>query len=155
MMLSEHFSLEEMTHSDTAARLGINNTPDAPTLLNLHFLASRMEIVRKIFGKPIIVTSGYRCEELNRAIGGSPSSAHRLGLACDFRVLVSPNKTMNISDACETLADEARKTKLAFDQIILEWTWTHVGFSPQMRSQILTAKRGLGNRAFYVEGFHA
>src|SRR5436309_4153487 len=85
MMLSEHFSLEELTASEVAARAGIDNTPSAETMRNLLRLAAGLELVRAAIGNsPIHVTSGYRSPRLNRMVGGSKHSMHMQGLAADI-----------------------------------------------------------------------
>lgn len=83
--MSEHFSLEEMTWSDTARSNGIPNTPGPKERLALANLCQKiLEPVRKKFGLPITVTSGYRSEALNRAVGGSRTSQHMTGDAADI-----------------------------------------------------------------------
>ncbi len=79
MMLSPHFSLEELTISDYAARHGIDNAPPPAVFETLQRTAQKMETVRRVLGYPIHVTSGFRCAELNKAIGGVPISAHLTG----------------------------------------------------------------------------
>ena len=84
MQLSEHFSLEEATHSDTATRLGINNQPSPQQLENMKKAAAGMEEVRKLLGKSIHVNSWLRLPEVNVAVGGSKISSHMDGWAIDF-----------------------------------------------------------------------
>ena len=79
MRLSPNFSLAEMTFSQTADRLGIANTPSSKVIDNLRRLAEALEEVRLWLGKPVVITSGYRCAELNRQIPGS--SAHQCACA--------------------------------------------------------------------------
>jgi zinc D-Ala-D-Ala carboxypeptidase len=84
-MLSANFALEEFTESQTAARKGIDNTPDAATLKNLKALADALEVVREKLGNlPMRISSGYRSPALNKAVGGSKNSSHMSGLAVDF-----------------------------------------------------------------------
>jgi len=79
-MLSPHFALEEFLASQTAARLGIDSDPDTTAFANLRGLAVVMESVRMILrNKQILISSGYRSPILNRAVGGAPHSAHKLG----------------------------------------------------------------------------
>lgn len=81
----KYFSIQELTRSDTADRLGIDNTPDAVVVGRLETLVEQLlDPLREAFGHPIIVTSGYRCPELNTAVGGSPTSAHLQGFAADL-----------------------------------------------------------------------
>ena len=130
MILSEHFSLEEATHSDTAIRLGINNQPNARQLENMKKAAIGMEQVRALLGKSISVNSWIRLPEVNVAVGGSKVSSHMDGWAIDF---VSPFGTPYA--VCKAI--EASGIK--FDQMIYEYgKWTHISFAPEMRQQKLT-----------------
>lgn len=137
MYLSEHFTLAEMTVSESAARQGIDNTPSADTLVNLRRLCTFLEQVRSLFDSPVLISSGYRSIELNRAIGGSTSSAHTHGLAADINV---PNVTPG--ELAQRLAD----SPLMFDQLILEYDqWVHLGLSTTAeRRQLLTVRKGTG-----------
>lgn len=89
--LSRHFSLAEFTASDTAARLGIDNTPDAETIPHLVQTAAMLERIRMAVGLktgrdlPVLVSSGYRCLPLNRAIGSHDGSHHVTGHAADIK----------------------------------------------------------------------
>jgi len=125
--LSEHFTLDEFTASQTAAREGIPNEPDGQSLENLGYLAKTMEKVRTILGnRPIIISSGYRGPQLNEAIGGSKTSAHMYGLACDFTCPGAGTPT----DICRVL--EPHMQELHVDQLILEYPpngWVHLGIS--------------------------
>ncbi len=81
----KHFTLNELTRSATAERLGIDNTPDATHVANLTRLVDRvLDPAREAFGAPIYVNSGYRCPELNRAVGGAVRSYHLQGRAADL-----------------------------------------------------------------------
>jgi hypothetical protein len=85
MNLSPNFALDELTASETAARHGIDNTPDQATIQNLTRLANALQEVRALLGnKVIIISSGYRSPELNQKVGGSATSDHCKGLAADF-----------------------------------------------------------------------
>lgn len=81
--MTPHFSLKELTASSTAERLRITNTPALEHLSNLHDTAAMLEYVREELGYPVIVTSGYRCPTLNKAVGGVTSSDHVSGQAAD------------------------------------------------------------------------
>ena len=133
--LSEHFTLEEFTYSETAESCGIDNTPDDAVIANLTRLAGVMEEVRRIcVDYPVTVTSGYRCLALNEAIGGATESAHLHGLGCDFIIpdYGSPH------DVC--LAIEPYIDVLGVDQLIWEYgDWVHLGLSEgEPRCQCLT-----------------
>ena len=83
--LTEHFTLEELVKSDTAARLGIDNTPTPEACANLQRLAIEvLEPLRLLLGVPVIVSSGYRCAALNKAVGGMRTSQHQKGQAADL-----------------------------------------------------------------------
>jgi zinc D-Ala-D-Ala carboxypeptidase len=120
-MLSANFSLDEFIFSQTAARSGIDNTPDAATLRNLKHLAEQLEIVRDALGKvPILVSSGYRSVALNRAVKGAKNSAHLTGLAVDF---TAPRFGTVLQTAKAVAA-----CPIAYDQVIYEFgRWVHLG----------------------------
>lgn len=81
----KHFTLDEMIHSDTADRFGIDNTPTSDVIDNLDRLVARvLDRLRDEWNHPIIVTSGYRCKELNTAVGGTRNSQHLKGQAADI-----------------------------------------------------------------------
>lgn len=145
MNLSEHFTLEEFTHSDTAARLGINNTPDGAMLERLKHTAEQLEAVRTLLGHPIQVTSAYRSVALNAAVpGSSNTSAHTLGYAVDLKCPAFGSPL----DVCRAIAASGIK----FDQIIHEYgSWCHVSFDPKLRGQTLTKLTGQP----YTQGLHA
>lgn len=84
LKLTPHFSLKEMTASGTAARLKISNAPPSDVKANLKRLCVELEKVRAITGKPLKVLSGYRCAEVNSAVGGAKNSYHLHGCAADF-----------------------------------------------------------------------
>lgn len=129
--LSPHFSLEEMCFSQTATRHRIDNTPPPEIIERLRHTASQLEVVRGLIGQPIIVSSGYRSPELNKAVGGSSNSAHCKGFAVDFTCPAygTPLKICKAIDAA----------KIQFDQLIQEGTWVHISFSIPMRQEVLTA----------------
>jgi zinc D-Ala-D-Ala carboxypeptidase len=119
-MLSTNFTLDEFIFSQTAARLGIDNTPPAEVLANLKRLAQALEQVRSALGgAPILISSGYRSPALNRAVKGARNSAHVLGLAVDF---TAPR----FGTVLQT-AKAAAASGVAFDQIIHEFgRWVHL-----------------------------
>lgn len=132
--ITRHFHLSEFVVSDTAARLGIDNTPPAQVLATLtNVLVPAMQQVRDLLGVPVIVKSGYRCPLLNSAVRGSPSSQHCDGHACDF---VAPG-----FGSAQVVARHLVKhmAALHFDQLIFEGGWVHISFAPRPRNQVLTA----------------
>lgn len=131
MKLSEHFTLEELTFSQTAVRNGINNNPSQAVRNNLKTLADNLEKIRTFLGNPLRISSAFRCMELNRKIGGSVNSAHMDGLAADFTC----EKFGKPIDVVKAL----HKSGIKVDQVICEGTWVHVSFDPKMRQQFLTA----------------
>jgi hypothetical protein len=122
MNLSEHFTLEELTASETAARNGWDNTPNATELSNLVRLSAFLEEVKIVLGgKPVMINSAFRSKLVNDAVGSKDSSQHRIGCAADIRV---PNMT----------PDEVVKAVIAsgiqYDQVIREFDrWTHISIS--------------------------
>lgn len=142
MQLSEHFSLEEMTQSQTASRLGLDNTPSDQVTDNLRATCEKFEAVRDLLGLPITVTSGYRSPAVNKAVGGVGTSAHCEGWAVDFicPAFGSPYQ----------IAEKIMASGLRFDQLIMEHTWVHIAFAPAMRQQPLTLVAGGG----YKPGIH-
>jgi putative chitinase len=116
MNLSEHFTLEELTHTDHRE---FDNTPNDEEMANLVRLAEFMEKVKEVLGgRPIIVNSAFRSAEVNRAVGSSDRSQHRRGTACDFRVPgMTPDQVVRAIIAAN----------LPFDQCIREFDrWTHI-----------------------------
>lgn len=82
----KYFTLSELCNSSTADKLGIDNTPTDPVILsNLDYIMDQLDTIREGYGKPIIINSGYRCPELNKAVGGVADSYHQKGLAVDIR----------------------------------------------------------------------
>ena len=125
MMLTSHFSLEELTASEVATRAGIDNAPSPEAAANLVRLAEGLELVRRALGnKDIHVTSGYRSARLNQMVGGSKNSMHIEGLAAD---ILCPRLGPPL-DVCRAIA----KSRVGVDQIIHEFgRWCHVAFPPR------------------------
>lgn len=133
MKLSHHFTLAELTHSGKAAELGLDNTPPPLIVENLRALAETLEQVRALVGRPVIVSSGYRSQEVNKAVGGGRNSAHMLGLAADIKCS-GPSPL--------ALARLIRDSGIEYDQLIREPTWAHIGLSlGKPRGELLTARR--------------
>lgn len=144
MKLTEHFTLEEFTHSNIASRLRIDNRVPDELMANIQLTANKLELVRKVLGFPIMITSGYRCPLLNARVGGVSTSAHTKGLAVDFHCAYGTPK-----EICQCLID----TGVQFDKLIQEHNqWVHIGFSPNYNRQIvLTAIKNSG-KTVYVNG---
>ena len=137
MMLSEHFSLEELFFSRFAIEHGIDNTPDERVADQLKSLAlGILEPVRAIHGLPVIVDCGYRCPAVNSGVGGAPDSQHLLGQAADIRIPgVSHNRLMH----------EVIASGIMFDEIIYEageLGWIHISCSIAPRRKALQTPTG-------------
>lgn len=123
MNLSPHFSLAEMTASQTASRKGIDNTPSLEIVENLTRLCAFLETVRDVLQSPMNISSGYRSPELNAAIGGAENSQHCQGVASDF---TSSHYTLD--GIIKLIISE----QLPFDQLIKEFSdgngggWVHI-----------------------------
>jgi zinc D-Ala-D-Ala carboxypeptidase len=146
--LTPNFTLAELTHSETAERLGLDNQPDAGQLANLTRLADMLEQVRALLRKPIIVTSALRTLPVNRVIGSKDTSQHTKGCAADIKVPgMTPDQVVRAIVA----------SGLSFDQVIREFAkpngsgWTHLSIpnttdtSPRRMALIIDDQ---GTRAF-------
>lgn len=143
MDLSTHFSLQEFTASQTAARLGLDNKAPQSVMRALLRTATGLEGVRTLLCAPIIISSGYRSPEVNKAIGGAPSSQHVKGEAVDF---ICPGYGSPLK-ICKAIVASGIK----FDQLIQEGQWVHISFSDANRREVLTASFGPGG-ATYSQG---
>lgn len=115
MNLSEHFTLDELTHTDHRE---LDNTPNAAEIENLKRLAAMLEQVRAACGRAILVNSAFRSAEVNKAVGSTDRSQHRIGCAADIRV---PEMTP------DQVVKAVMDAKLPFDQLIREFDrWTHI-----------------------------
>lgn len=142
----KYFTITELTKSATAKRNGIDNKPSATVERKLVALIEKvLDPLREAYGAPIIVTSGYRCEKLNRLVGGAASSQHVKGEAVDIRT-VSDKPEDN-----KKLYDLILKLKLPFDQLINEYgyDWVHVSYGSKHRRQKLRAVKRNG-RTVYI-----
>jgi hypothetical protein len=141
MNLSPHFTLDELTHTDHRE---IDNSPTQAEIENLQRLANFLEEVKEVLGgKPVMISSGFRCKALNDAVGSKDTSQHRIGCAADFRV---PSMT----------PDEVVKSiivsGIGYDQVIREFDrWTHISISntedTSPRKQALIIDK-MGTRAY-------
>jgi len=134
MNLSTHFTLDEMTVSQEAARRGIDNTPSLEIVDNLRWTASLLEEVRELLGVSIIVTSGYRSPKANAAIGGAKNSQHVRGFAAD---IIAPD----FGDPYQ-VAKAISESSIRYDQLINEFgRWVHISVSEAPRRQDLSVFR--------------
>ena len=143
MKLSPNFTLEELTHSDIAVRLGIDNTPDVIITANLTRLAKFLEEVRRVVGRPIMVNSAYRSPKVNEAVGSKPTSQHCNGCAADIKV---PGLTP------DDIVSFVIKSNIEYDQLIREFdSWVHISipnnFADKPRKQVLIIDKS-GTRPF-------
>jgi hypothetical protein len=142
MRISEHVSYREATKSNTATRRGIDNTPSDYEITNMVGVAENIfEPLRKWVGGPIKITSMYRCEELNRAIGGSSRSQHCEGRAMDL------DDTFGYKTNAEMF--EYIRENLNFDNLIYEFgddnnpDWIHVSYisDDENRNRVMRAEK--------------
>jgi len=148
MRLTKHFTLEELTFSQTAARMGIVNAADGRIVENLRTLAETvLQPLRDHVGAPIVVTSGYRSSKLNIAVGGSINSEHMDGRAAD---ITCPG--MSALELCRAIREQG----LPYNQLIHEFDlWCHVSIAPpgaEPMRQCLTARRSARGRVYYLNG---
>ena len=151
MQLSEHLSLAEVTRSESAKRKGISNMPTPEHIENFKLLAENIfEPIRNHFGKPIYISSGYRSEALNKAVGGAKSSQHCKGEAIDIDMDGNANGVTN------KMVFDYIKDNLNFDQLIWEFgttsnpDWVHVSYNSdgKQRKQILRAVKSGGATSY-------
>lgn len=152
MQLSKNFSLKELTASQTAARMGLNNNPSEDHMNNLKTLCEKvLQPIRDHYGKVVTVSSGYRSPELCTKIGSSVNSQHSKGEAADFEIYGVSN-----AELCKWIANN-----LKFDQMILEFHnldepnsgWIHCSYKNEEdnRNQILRAYKDDMGKTKYVE----
>lgn len=131
--MAEYFSLQELQRSDAAARLGIDNTPPPEARNRLSALINNcLDPIRRLWGAPVIVNSGFRCPALNKAVGGAPASSHLRGEAADI--------TTGSHDGNRRLFGMILDSGLDFDQLIDErnYSWLHVSYrAGNNRRQVL------------------
>lgn len=131
-MISKHITLREATYSPTALRLGISNKPDEIVLKNMKLVAEKcFEPLREWYGKPIKINSFYRCNSLNNAVKGSPTSEHVKGMAIDMDA-GSKEENKKLFEWC--------KKNLTFTQLINEYdfSWVHISYNEnKLKNEIL------------------
>jgi len=145
--ISKHITYKEATRSATALRLGIENIPNQYELHNMEIVAKKVfEPLREAVDAPIKINSFFRCEELNKAIGGSTKSQHCQGRAIDIDDVYG-----NVSNA---FMYYYIKDNLDFDQLIWEFgndenpSWVHVSYSSKNRKQVLKATKKNGKTIY-------
>jgi zinc D-Ala-D-Ala carboxypeptidase len=154
MQLTANFSLHELTKSETALRMGFDNTPGEAEIASLKLLAEKvLQPIRNHFAKGVKVNSGYRSPESNAAVKGSRTSDHCLGRAADIEIPGVPN-----AELAQWIMDN-----LEYTQLILEFYtpgipdsgWVHVSYDPNnLKKQELTAMKVAG-KTQYVPGLVA
>lgn len=130
--MSSYFTLSELTRSDVAVARGIDNTPTPQAQERLQVLIEKLlDPLRKLWGAPITVNSGYRSPLLNKAVRGASNSQHLRGEAADI--------SAGSPAANRKLFDLLRSSNLSFDQLIDErnYTWIHVSWCGSNRRQVL------------------
>ena len=133
----KYFSIEELTASATALREGIDNRPSKCAYHLLHVLVDQLlDPIREAWGEPIVVSSGYRCKELNELVGGAKHSHHLIGCAAD---LICGNRAdhRKLFRLIQKMQQEGR---IKFTQLILEndGRWIHISYVPSdLRSQVI------------------
>jgi len=148
MNLSRHFTLEELTVSQTAVRAGLPNTPSQAAQNNLRLTAAMLEQVRVLLhDRAITVTSGFRSVAVNELLGSHVTSGHCQGLAADFicPTFGTPRQI------CEAIV----ASDIVFDQLIYEGTWIHISTvtrGKKARRQVLTAVFKAGAPTTYLNG---
>ena len=122
--LTEHFTLEEMIASTTADKYGIKNTPTKQQISELTRLCKDvLEPIRQKLGKPITVTSGFRCKTLNHYIGGATTSQHMYGTAADIKC-----KQITVKELFDFISDMIKNNEIEVRQLIDEYnySWVHI-----------------------------
>lgn len=123
IQLTRHFMLSEFTKSSTAEAHGIDNTPSLEVVSNLQYLCREvLEPLREWMNEPIIISSGYRCPKLNKAVGGVSKSQHLTGEACDIHL---PSKDIGRRYA-EFILDNCRFDQMLFETDSNGTSWLHV-----------------------------
>ena len=130
--MKNYFTVAELTQSDTAKKFKIDNTPSAEIKMHMKELIEKLlNPIREAWGSSIIVSSGYRCPELNAKVGGAKTSAHLTGYAAD---LIPGNGKR--AQFIKFVQDFLRKSNIPFDQCINEYNrWCHVGLYGSFKKQ--------------------
>ena len=134
--MKNYFTIQELVKSDSAKIYGIDNTPNSTERAHLQELITNLlNPIREAWGSAIIVTSGFRCEALNKKVGGVSTSAHKYGYAAD---LIPANGKK--AEFIRFVQNFCRNNNIKFDQCINEYNkWIHIGIKNrfgQQRKQI-------------------
>lgn len=154
MNLTANFTLSEMTKSETALRHDLDNTPGKTEIANLKVLCEQiLQPVRDHYGKGVKVNSGFRHPNVNKAVGGSPTSDHCKGQAADIEIPGVAN-----AELAQWIADNLEYTQLILEfytQGIPDSGWVHVSYDPaNLKKQQLTAVKQNG-KTVYLPGLQA
>lgn len=138
MQLTKNFTLSELTESAKARELGIDNTIPPLLMGNAKALTERLQIIRDVLRVPVRISSGYRCEALNKAVGGAYTSQHLLCLAAD---IYADGYTAS------QLFGAIQKMNISYDQLIIERVglkeWVHISVQPYERNEKLGYTNGV------------
>lgn len=143
--MGKYFTIAELTYSAAAARKKIDNTPNEEELAHLNELIEVLDRIREAWGSAIIVSSGFRCERLNKILGGAKNSAHKYGYAVDIEPKNGKNK-----EFLKFLEKWLLDNNQPWDQLISEYpvdgvpAWIHFGLKNKdgkQRRQVFTIKK--------------
>ena len=131
----KYFTLNELTRSDTATKNKIDNTPTAEAVKNLTVLVDNvLDPLREMYGKPIYISSGYRCPRLNKAVGGVACSQHKTGQAADIqqvkKIIQNGEEVTVVDHEANRRVFKLIEENFVFDQLLWEngGQWVHVSF---------------------------
>lgn len=138
--MGNYFTIDDLVYSNTAKARGIDNTPTKEAEGNLRTLIKEcLNPIREIYGKPILVSSGYRCDELNNAVGGAKTSQHRSGNAVDL----VPASGGSLKEIFESAVKYGKYDQLIYEENTKGNKWVHVSYdNNRKRGQILLYKNG-------------
>lgn len=140
--ITQHFKYSELNHSGYAASNGMRNVAEGYAKENQEWLAIVLETIRNHFNVPMTITSGYRSPKVNKAVGGSPTSAHMHGSAADVVFADVAKNTLAQRKRAYEVARYLESIGVKYDQIIWYPTWIHIGmrFRSKPRGQVFASK---------------
>lgn len=142
MKLTDNFTLEELIKSSTATKLNIDNNPTEEITSNLLELSTKiLQPIRNVYGKPIVISSGYRCTKLNKAVGGVSTSQHVKGEAADIHTVY--DTVQHNKELFKLIEKMVKDGKIIVGQLIDEYNynWIHVSLpNSKHKNQILHIK---------------